>query len=638
MLQTIRDRATGWFAYIIIGLLIIPFALWGINQYFGGSGKLVAAEVGGQNVSLQEFQRAFQSQRQRLQNLLGDRFDPALLEGNRFKQEVLQSLVNDRVLLEGATQLGLRIGDQQLKTAILSFEAFKKDGKFDRELYERVLRSQGYSETAFEASLRNSLLIDQLRQGLISSAFVTSAGMERDVGLLNQKRQLELVVLPLANQLEKVTVDEAAIEAYYQENKERLLSPEQVQVHYLELKPEQLTKDIVVSEDELHAAYEEQIAKYTQPEERKASQILITLAAGANAQEVDKARVQAQAMYQEIMAGGKTLEQVLQESQAQGRKDVQGGELGTISKGMMDPAFESALFGLKSVGDISEPVRTAFGFHIIRLDGIVPEQVKSFAEVRDELAKELRLRKAEERFYDAAENLANLTHEHPDSLEPAAAALGLTILESPSFTRQGGGGIAVYPKVVAAGFSEDVLKRGFNSEPIEVEPNHVVVIRLQEHKEAKLLSLEQARAEISSRLRDRSGRDTLRKDAEALLQRAMQGQALATLAKEFNGEFKETGLVSRSDASLDSAVLEEAFRLSKPEQGKLSMGVAELGNGDRAVVAVKGVQPGRVEDLEEAERKSLRERLGAQIGALQFQSFLAALRAQTKIVIYSDRL
>ncbi len=638
MLQTIRDRATGWFAYIIIGLLIVPFALWGINQYFSGSEDLYAAKVGDAKIPLQEFQRAYQQQRQRLQAMLGTNFDPALLEGGRLKQEVLQGLVNERLLSQAASKMGLRVSDQQLNQAILTYAAFQVNGAFNRDLYQRALHAQGYSEAGFEASLRSSLVTEPLRDGVPSSAIVTPAELDGLVGLLKQQRELTYVVLPLAGYRAKTTVDEAAIDAYYKENKERLRNPEQMQVHYLELKLEDMAAGLAVSEDDLQAAYREQIAKYGQPEERRASHILVTVPQGTSQAEMDKARAHAEAIHQDIAAGAKTFDQALTEAQAADPQGVQGGDLGAISKGMLEPAFESVLFGMQAPGDLSEPVQTSFGVHIVRLDGITPERVKPFPEVRDEVAKELRLRQAEAHFFDVAETLANLSHEHADSLEPAAAALKLPIKESTWFTRQGGEGIAAYPKVTEAAFGEDVLMRGFNSETIDVGSNHIIVIHLQAHKEAAPRSLEEARADILTELRNSKAQEALGVAAQTLLKRATQGEALETLANEAGGELKNIGLVGRSDATIDRAVLSEAFRLPKPEEGKSSWGTALLNNGDQAVVAISGVVPGKVEDFQAAERKTLAQRLAEQSGAAEFQGLLADLRAQTKIVIYSDKL
>jgi peptidyl-prolyl cis-trans isomerase D len=640
MLQTIRERASGWIAYIIIGLLIIPFALWGINSYFGGAGPLVVAKVGDSEISLQEFQRAYQQerqqQRQRLQAMLGDNFDPALLEGPGFKQQVLQGLIDRRLLIRTARTQGLGISDEQLSQDIQSYPIFQQNGKFDRERYERMLSSQGYSKSAFEESQRSALMLSQLQEGLVTSAIVTSQELDRLVALMKQKRELAYIVLSLDHYLAKTTVDEDAIQSYYQENKNQFLSPEQVKLSYLELTQEGMAKDIPVSEDELRALYQEQIAKYVQPEQRRASHILVTVPDSADPAQKEAAKTRAQKIYQEIASGQKTFAEALKE--VQGKEGIEGGDLGIISHDMLDPAFESALYSLKSVGDVSEPVSTSFGYHIIRLDEIIPEQRKSFEEVRDEVAKEVRQRKAEARFYDVAQNLTNLSYEQPDSLKPAAETLGLEVKQSDWLTRNSREGIAAYPKVIKAAFSEEVLKEGFNSEPIEVEPGHVIVVRVLAHKEAAPRSLEQARDDIKQQLRRRRAGTAMEKDIAMLREKITQGEDLQALAKEFNGELKKPGLTSRSEEGIDNNVLAQAFQLPKPGKGKVSVGSAVLSNGDQAVIVVSRIVPGGVKDFSKTERTALAQRLEQQEGLTQFQGFLEGLRKQADIVTYPDKL
>jgi peptidyl-prolyl cis-trans isomerase D len=297
------------------------------------------------------------------------------------------------------------------------------------------------------------------------------------------------------------------------------------------------------------------------------------------------------------------------------------------------------LYALDEVGEVSEPVQTSFGFHIIRLDEIAAERVKDFAEVRDEVERELRLQRAEARFYDATEILTNLSYENPDSLEPAAEALELQIKESEWLNRQGGGsGIAAYPQVLELAFSEEVLDQGLNSEPIEVEPSHVVVIRAESHKEATLRSLDEVRDEIISAIRAERARDALKRAADDLLKQAAEGKALQEIAAESGGELKALGMVERDDPQVDRQILTEAFRLPAPAEGKIAAGATDLGIGRRALVTVSRVVPGKVADLEEDEREALVQRLTSQLGTSEFQAVLSSLRQQTKIVTYRDRL
>lgn len=636
MLQAIRNRATGWIAYIIIGLLIIPFALWGVNQYFGEAAPVDAAQVNDAPIPLREFQQAYQQRRQQLQRLLGENFDPALIDENRLKQEVIEQLVTQRVLSQIAGRRGFRVGDEQLAQALQSYEVFQRDGRFDRELYQRLLAAQGYTPAAFEQTLRRDLVSSQWQQGVMASAFVPAAELERLISVLTQKRELAYVVLPLARYRDSVSVDESAAATYFEENKSRFTEPEKARLRYLDLTLEQLAGEVPVSDDEIEAAYEDQRARYVREERRSASHILVEAAADADDDEKAAARARAEAIREAVVTGAETFDEALAEAaQTEG---MEGAELGVIDQGMLDPAFESALYALENEGDVSEPVRTAFGYHIIRLDRIEPGETTPLAEVRDELVTEVRRRKAETRFYEAAEMLYNLSFEHPDSLEPAAAALGLTVAETDWLTRDQGEGVAALPAVREAAFGEEVLRRRLNSAPLEVAPDRVIVVRLLEHREPQPRSLEEARADIVEALREERIREALQDDVAKLKARAAAGEALEALAAEFGGELKSTGPTTRSAAEVEDAVLSEAFRLPEPVEGEVSVGTVTLANGDQAVVAVNKVLPGEPADMSPAERTALTQRLAGQRGADQFEALLDSLREQAEVVIYRERL
>ncbi len=639
VLQKIRDYAKSWFAYVIIGLLIVPFALWGVNYYFEGGGPMDAAVVGNSKITLQEFQRAYQQQRQQMQSMLGGNLDPSLLDGPRMKQDVLRQLVSERVLTQLARQQGFRVSDQQLHDAILALPVFQESGGFTKELYERLVRNQGFTLAAFEEGLRESLAMQQLREGVIGSTLVTPLELDQLIALLKQQRELNYLVLPLEKYVAQATVDERAVQDYFEKNKERFVNPEQAQVQFVELKQSQIAEGITATEDELKASYEEQIAKYGRPEERQASHILVKLPPNASEAEIEQTRAKAQQIASDIRSGAKSFDQIVQEAKTDTAGQLEGGGLGAINRGMFDdPALENALFALQQSGDISEVVRMPTGFHVIRLDSITPAQAKPFEEVRDAVTQELRRQKAENQFYEISQNLANLAYEHPDSLEPAAKALYVPIQESGWFSRQGGEGITANPKVTNSAFSEELLKRGLNSEPIELAPGHLVVIRSKGHQAATPRTFEAAREEIVKTLRQTQAREALAKDLETLKSRAAQGVNLQILAKEFGGTFSNPGLVDRNTPAVDQAVLAAAFRLPQPEAGKVALGSVALSNGDQAVLAIVKVAPGQKDALSEDERKSLAQQLAQQTGSSQFDGLLESVRAKTKVVTYNDRL
>ncbi|PIE83703.1 MAG: hypothetical protein CSA09_00190 [Candidatus Contendobacter odensis] len=638
LLQKIRDGSKGWLAYIIVGFLTIPFAIWGINYYFEGGGPIDAANVGGSKISLQEFQRAYQQQRQQIQAMLGDQADSSFLEGTVLKKQVLNQLINERVLDQFTRDQGLRASDQQLHGAVMALPLFQNG--FDKAVYGRLLHNQGYTAAMFEEGMRQSIAIRQLRDGLTTTALVTPTELDRMATLLKQQRELQYLILPLAQYADKATIDDAAIQDYFEKNKTRFMNPEQLQLQWVDLKLANIAKDITVADEELRAVYQEQISKYSQPEERQASHILIRLADSATQADIEKARTKAQKIADDIHARAKSFDAALKEARADTSAQMEGGKLGTINKDMFDnPAFEDALFALKNPGDVSEPVRMPSGFHIIRLDGINPAKVKPFEKVRKTIDADLRQQQAENQFYEIAQTLANTSYEQPDSLEPVARILNLEIQNSDWIGRSGGTeGIAAQPKVIESAFSEDVLKRGLNSQPIELDSGHVVVIRVKAHKKATPRTLEESRAEITELLRNKQAQEAIASDVKTVKMRAARGEHLQKLAKEFSGEYKSTDLINRDDASVDRSVLNTAFRLPKPQENKVALGEVALENGDQVILEVMKVVPGKKNALSADERKALNQQLIQQTGLRQFQGLVDSIRAKTSVVVYEDRL
>jgi len=635
MLQTIRDRATGWIAYTIVALLTIPFALWGVNSYFGEPPVVNIAEVGDREISLREFQLAYQRQRSQLQSLMGGQLDPNLFNETRLRYEVLRQLVDEAVLEQTAREKGLRVGDQQLAQTIHANQAFRRDGRFDQESYEQVLRLQQFTPAAFEADMRSSMLSSQLRSGLTETSILTDAEIDRLLTLLKQRRTVSYLALGTES-LGDVTLDEAEIQSYYEENQDSFVSPEQVKVRYLDLSLDALAAQIEVSEEQIQTAYEEQRERFAQPEERKASHILVTIPGDGDPRQ---ARARAEAIHQSIVDGSRTFDEAMAEATSAEAENLEGGDLGTITPGMMAPAFEQALFSLEEQGAISTPVQTDFGFHIIRLDEIVPEEVQPLSEVRDQLERDLRLQAAEPQFYEAAETLANMSFENPDSLEPAADMLGLTVMVSDWLTRESQEGIAAYPGVLTAAFHPEVLGQNFNSEPIEVGNDRVLVLRLGEYQESSPLSLEEARGQVEEALRQRQLQENLEERIAELETQIRDGASLDELAQSSGAEVTELGAITRDESGVDNAVLTEAFRLPPPDgEGERSVGSVALGGNRRAVVVVTEVTPGDPAEVPEDERESLVQRWQSQLGNNQFQSFLDSRRREMDIVTYSDRL
>jgi peptidyl-prolyl cis-trans isomerase D len=635
MLHFIRERAQGWIAWIIIGLLIIPFALWGINQYFGGGGKAVVATVNGTEIGQREFQQAFYEQRTRMQQMLGAQYDPRVFEP-QLKKRVIDDMVNRELLLQNADAAGYRISDQSVVDTIHSIDAFRENGVFSAELYHQQVRAQGQTPTAFEHRLQRAILTSQLPMGLDNTAFVTDAELDALIRLQEQKRALSYLVLQAKNYQDKADASEQAVADYYEAHRDRYQTPEKVRVEYVELDAAKLGKDVEPTEAQLQKFYQERASQFTVPEERRARHILIQIPQGADEATVKKAKAKAEALLKRIRAG-ESFEALAKADSDDPGSAKQGGDLGFFGRGVMEPDFEKAAFALK-VGEVSEPVLTSFGYHLIKLEEIRPAKRKSFAEVKDELRAQFRQDAAEREYFDLSEKLTNLAYETPDSLATVADKLGLQLKESPFITRRGGSGIFSNPRLAAAAFSDDVLKQGYNSEPIEVGENHVVVLRVKEHQDAAQRPLQEVKAQISRQLIDDKARARAQEAGKALIARLQQGEAPATIAKELKLEWKSAGEIGRKDTAVDRAIVSQAFKLAKPTADKSSYGGEALSSGDYALVAVSKVVDGNPATFDKAQRQALRKRITDMRSAESDAALVGLLKANAKISIKSDEL
>ena len=629
MLQTIRDRAQGWIAWVIVILISIPFALWGIQSYLGVGSEIVVAKVNGVEIKEQDLQRRVQQARIQLRERLGAAYDAAQLDDRRLRQEVLDDMIRETLLLDASDRLGFRVSDQELQAQILAEPAFQRGGQFDKALYEQMLELQGLSPAMYEAQLRQRLVGTQMVRGVVGSELVTTAEREAYQRLSDQQRELTWLRIPAARYVEDSPIAEDEIQAYYSANTARFQIPEQVRLEYLVLDANALASGETVSEDELRRVYESEQARFGQPERRKVRHILLPVP-----QDADEA--QAQAVLEEIQAvreriqGGEPFEEVAKAVSKDPGSASNGGSLGEIEQGIMDPVFDQAAFGL-AAGELSEPVRSRFGYHLIEVQEIVPARIKPFEEIRESLTQELARQKAESLFYDLGERLANVVYENPDSLKPAAEELGLTIQQSDWIARTGGEGLLGHPKVTAAAFSEEVLNERHNSDLIEPEKEvlQAVVVRVIDHREASTRPLDEVRDEIVAALRQERAREAALQAAESGAEKLRGGADWSAVAGEDKPE--EPGLVGRRDPKLPVPVRTVAFTLANPPEGQASVGTAALENGDAAIVRVSRVEPGEVTGPGVNETDLDRSLLGQLMGRQASEAVLDDMEQRAKI-------
>ena len=635
MLQSLRDHAHGLMAWIIVILICIPFALWGINEYFSAASQVIVAKVNGDELELKEFQQGYQRYRQQLQSLLGGQI-PAAFHEDRLKEQSLNQMVAALLEQQTAAEAGMRVGDRQVSKTIQSLPAFQRDGKFARDLYERQIEANGMTPAVFEEKVRRDLLTEQLRQAVAATAFVSKNDADWVAAGDAEKRAIAYINLSAEPVKAALQTKDEDVLAYYDKHRDRYMSPELVKVLYIELSLTDMAKEVAVNEDAVKAYYDAHAANFTVPEQRRARHILIQLAKDASASDEAAARTRALEILGQARSG-QSFETLARERSEDLGSKAQGGDLGFFGQGVMDPAFDKTVFEMKP-GELSEPVRSRFGYHIIRLEEIKAGSTKGFDEARADVEKAYRREQAERQFFEQAEQLATLTFENPDTLEVAAKQLGLSVQESDFFPRTGGAGIAAQEKVFDAAFSPEVLEERGNSEVLDLGDEHAVVLRVKEHRPAERRKLDEVRSEILSTIQSEKAKVMTEERGKALLKRLQDGEDRAKLAAAEKLEWKDVPDLGRRTDQVDPAVRHSAFRLPRPAGTGPSYGGVALDGGDYALIAVLGVTDGDPAKLTDKERQDTRERLQRAASDAAWQDFIAGLRANADVAIFKDKL
>lgn len=621
MLQTIRDRFTGPITWVVIALIAVPFAFWGVQSFSPDGADPTVAKVGGVKITSAQVQAAYDQRLGRLQQMMGESFRSDMIDPVKFREGVVNEMVQETALRQHSTDVGYAAGDAAVLNSLQAIPAFQKDGKFSAETYRATLAGQGYTTDRFERQLREGLAVDQVRDSVLASAFVTPAESAAAWRLAKQERSWSQVLMKTADYEAAVEITEADIKQHYTSNSGRYQAPERVKLQYLELALDALPEAPAPEAAALKAVYDTDVNKFSSPEERRASHILVNFGADKSASKKKAGELRAK-----LVAGADFAALAKELSDDPGSKPL-GGDLGWVKRGAMTPKFEQALFALDKPGALSEAVETEFGWHLIKLGEVKAAMVKPFedASVQAELLTSYRQRDAEKRYQDMAEKLEQVAFENASSLEPAAKALGLPLQSSDWLGRSGGSGLFGNPDVLKAAFAPEVIKDGENSKPIPAGDNRQLVLRKTEYEAPHLRKLEEVAEEIRTELRNQRARAKALADAEALIQAAKaEGAVFENLLKERALIASSASNLKRDDSTADPAVLKAAFKLPRPLPGKLSIGKSVLANGDVAVIAlgnVRDAEPTTGDAAFEQEGNKLRDGLA---GA-EFAGFRTAL-------------
>lgn len=621
MLQAIRNRAQGIFAWIILILICVPFALWGIQNYLDSGKELPVAVVGDRDIFERDVNRVYE---QSLANLVGlGQYDEAEL-----KREALNRVIKEEVITQNAQDKGLAVSDDDVRAFVQTLPYFQTDGKFDKEKYRLMLSAQGLSPAQFIGQIRKALVMEQLQRSVSDTGFVTQKELSEFYRLRNQERTIEYLTVPVAKFDGEIPQSEIA--AYYEQNPGEFQTPEKASVQYLLLSLDQIASSIEPTEDEIKALYEEQKSQLTTTERRKVSHILITTDSD-HPEDDPKALEKAQQVRQRL-AKGEDFAKVAKEVSQDKLSAEKGGDLGFINKDAMEPNFANAAFA-QAKGDLSEPVKTSFGYHLIKVTEIEPSATKSYESVREELAKNLKRSSAENKFYELGQTLTEQSFEHPDTLEPAAKALNLAIQETDLFTRDAGTGVATDKEVRDAAFDADVIN-GKNSEPVELGGEKVYVVRIKEHQAASAKPLDSVKSEIVAKLRDRKARDAAKERTDKLLAGLKPDGSLADLAKGAGLTLNQPQPFQRNTDKLPLPLVAAAFKAARPLQsGNPRPERLTLENGDQVLFRVLTVKDGSTQGIDPKELEMATEFLQKNFGQEEYAAFVEQLRVGSDVYI-----
>jgi peptidyl-prolyl cis-trans isomerase D len=628
MLETIRTATKTWIAKVILALITIPFALWGVESYVRSApGQDVVASVGDQKISTQEFNQAVRNQLEQFRQQFGQ-VDPSVMDTPEIRKSILDQLIDQRAVAQAGKSMGLVVSDSALRERIGTEPNFQRDGKFSAAMYDVFLKSQGYSAPMFENILRTDIERQHFVESIGNTAFVPNTSVEQYLRAAEQSREIAIVNITPEQFGAQIKIGSEQAKAFYESKKADYTIPEQVRAEYVELSPDTLAPTMQVSAEDIKAFYETNSARFVQKEERKASHILISVTKDAKDADKKAAKDKADSLFAQARKNPKDFAELAKKNSQDTGSGANGGDLGFFGRGMMVKPFEEAVFKAKK-DELLEPVLSDFGYHIIRVTDIRPEKGKSLAEATPEIEGDLKKQKAQKTFAELAEKFSNLAYEQSTSLKPAAEIAKLAVRQSgwiskgmgsqPPFTNQ---------KLMQALFSDEVLKNKRNTEAIEVSPNTLVAARVLESKPSMVRPFAEVEQGIIARLTREEAGKLAKKDGEDKLKLLREG-------KSADVKFPALLAVSRSNAGgLAPNIIDAALKASTKTLPAY-VGVDNPNGGYTLVQVAKVVQPAAPD---EGKLKNALQRLQQAEAQQQLQSAVGQIRAKTEVNITKGAL
>ncbi len=624
MLQALRDNLKGTFAILIVGLMAIPFVLFGVDSLFmQDSSTGNAAEVNDTQISELQLLRAVRLQKQQLLERFGDQAPPELLSEEALREPVLNRLVQRELLRQAAEDGGLTVSNADLDKNIVDTVPFQENGVFSPQRFTQLLGAMGYTPVSYKAQLREDVIVSQLGSGIVNSSLAAEAELRHLAALTLQQRSFYTITLPYEPAAEQTEVSGQEINDYYTANSARFMAPEQVSVEYIELSLDDLAASTPVDPADVKAQYDAEVASFEQQVQRHVAHIQIEPSdeAGAKIAEVQKR-----------LDAGEPFEQVAKElSDDAGSRDF-GGDLGMTDGTSFPEAFETAAASLE-VGQVSGPVETDAGTHFIKLLNVQSSEPPLFEEAEERIRETLARAAAESVYAELLNELPDATY-NAVSLADAAESLGIEASVSALFDRRGGEGVLSNNQVLGVVFSDEVLREGVASDVIEVGDSHVVVVKLKDHKPSQVRPLEEVQTEIVDLLTRSKVEMAHEAEAGALIDKLGQGDGVQAVAEAAGLQWQAHPEVARSSVEADPGLLKHVFDLPRPAADTAVTSQVTLANGDTVVVQLTVVKPGQLQDLSADEMFAVQQRFAQEMGNMDMVLFQNALQEQADIEIY----
>ncbi|NOQ12883.1 MAG: peptidylprolyl isomerase [Methyloprofundus sp.] len=616
MLTEIREKTQGTFAWVILILICVPFALWGLQNYTDGGQENAVIIVGDKEFVQRDVSQAYAQFKQQYAEMQ--------LPEEMLQKQAVEKLIRDELLLQHVTAENLSITDEAVRKFIASLQYFQNNGQFDKKQYETLLGQQGMSSAQFVNRIRKALLMEQYQKAVTETSFVSEQDIVRFFKIQNQSRKIEYATIKVTPVIAEPSAED--INAYYQQNATTFQTAEQVSVEYVELSISELMEDVAPTEEQIENYYQDNIELYSAKERRKISHILF-----AKTKDTTEEQALAKAQAAQLRLAQEAFAVLAEELSDDTLTAKNGGDLGLFVVGGMDPEFEKVAAKL-ALDEVSKPVKSAFGYHLITVTELVPTETKALAEVKEELIQAVKRTEAETVFYELGESLTELSFENSDNLLIVSEDLGLKIKQTELFTRDSGSTVASEAAIRNIAFSEAVLQ-GNNSEPVELGEDRLVVLRLLEHQPSETKALTEVQGVIVAALQNQQAKDKAQQEAEKVKQALQAGATITEAVKELELTVGAVASLRRDSKEVSWPVNQAVFKAAKPVSGKSTVIVVDSPQGDQTVVNLLSVTDGRQTNDDKEKAKLAQANIARALGESDYAAVIDGIRVSTKVVI-----